>query len=130
MTDGNGSPGEKTGANGANPREVKLADGRVLTVNLNGWHWEDVREYTSIAIPPRLPERNDFASEAEKAEYEAKRLAVIEAERAALLRVFEMRAMTCGLTVQDVAALGFEDQTRLGRKIIQLITEPVEADPN
>ena len=93
-----------------NPREVKLADGRTLTITLNALSWREVREYVNGVMPydPENPEKSE-ASERRHA---------------------ELKGKACGLTADEVLALGFEDFSRISKKISDLIVNPVEADPN
>lgn len=92
----------------ANPREVKLSDGRVLTINLNGLTWRDVREYVA-GVPPFDPKDP-------------------EASKAAERHHAELKGRTCGLTADQVLELGFEDFGRLSARVSGLIVNPVEAD--
>lgn len=93
-----------------NPREVELSDGRKLTVNLNAFTWREVREY--VAGVPSFDPAHPEASEA--------------SER----RHAELKGKACDLTADEVLALGFEDFSRLSRKISDLIVSPVETDPS
>lgn len=98
----------KSNGNGEGPRDVRISDGRVLTINLNALNWRDVREYVAgvPSFDPHEPHKT------------------IEAER----RHAELKGKTCGLTADEVMTLGYEDFTRLGRKISDLIVSPVETD--
>src|SRR5690349_13897494 len=98
----------KGNGNGEGPREVKLDDGRTLTIKLNALTWREVREYVA-GVPSFDPNEPEKTTEAEQ-------------------RHAEMKGKCCGLTADEVLALGFEDFSRVSRKISDLIVNPVEAD--
>jgi hypothetical protein len=93
-----------------NSRRVRLSDGRELTVNLNALTWREVREYVA-GVPTHDPEHPDAAGAAER-------------HHAAL------KGQCCGLSADEVLALGFEDFSRVSKKISDLIVNPVETDPS
>ncbi len=92
------------------PRRVRLSDGRELTVSLNDLTWREVREYVA-GVPSFEPEHP-------------------EQSRAAERRHAELKGRCCGLSADEVLALGFEDFTRVSKKISDLIVSPVETDPS
>jgi len=94
----------------SDPRIVRLTDGRELTISLNGLTWREVREYVA-GVPSFDPDDP-------------------EAARAAERRHAELKGRCAGLTADEVLALGFEDFSRLSRKISDLIVSPVETDPS
>ena len=113
-----------------NPRELKLSGGKTVSVNLNGWTWADVREYARLEIPEHLPDRADFANKADETAYRTRREQSLADEKAAMRRIFEMRAKVCNLEPDEIENLGWEDQALLGKKINSLIVDPVGADPS
>ena len=100
----------KSNGDKPNPREVKLSDGRKLIVNLNELTWRDVREYVQ-GVPSHDPEHPEAASEAER-------------------RHAELKGRACGLSTDDVLALGFEDFSLIGKKISDIIVDPIGTDEN
>lgn len=94
----------------ADARRVRLDDGRELTVSLNALTWREIREY--VAGVPSFDPAHPEAS--------------ITAER----RHAELKGRCAGLSTDEVLALGFEDFSRLSKKISDLIVSPVETDPS
>jgi hypothetical protein len=92
------------------PRKVRLDDGRELTVRLNALTWREVREYVA-GVPSFDPEQPEASTAAER-------------------HHAELKGRCCGLTADEVLALGFEDFSRVSRKISDLIVNPVETDPS
>jgi hypothetical protein len=108
-----------------NPRELKLASGQTICVNLNSVVLQEVIEYVNIKFPLYEPEDSTLDNKAQEAR--AKRMTDREA---GMLKVAEFRARVSGLTPDQVRKLGYEDYAVLGRKITDLITDPLGADPN
>ncbi len=100
----------KTKSTQPDPRRVRLDDGRELTVSLNALTWREIREYTA-GVPSFDPAHPEAAASAER-------------------RHAELKGRCCGLSADEVLALGFEDFLRLSRKISDLIVSPVETDPS
>ena len=92
------------------PRLVKLSNGREVRIDLNGLNWREVRELT--AGVPMFDALHPEASAS--AEY----------------RHAELKGKACGLTADEVLALGFGDFSLISKRVTDLIVNPVEADPN
>lgn len=92
------------------PRRVRLDDGRELTVSLNALTWREIREYVA-GVPSFDPAHPETSAAAER-------------------RHAELKGRCCDLTADEVLALGFEDFTRLSKKISDLIVSPLETDPS
>jgi hypothetical protein len=108
-----------------NPREVKIEGGRTLNINLNCFSVNDVLAYVNTIVPPFEAEPAE-ATDKERTAY-AERMA----KRDAVMRqVAEFRGKCCGLSTDEVMGLGFEDYVILGKRITDLIIDPVGADPN
>jgi hypothetical protein len=89
---------------------MTLSDGRALTITLNALNWREVREYVQ-GVPAFDPAHPDETAAAE-------------------LRHAELKGRCCGLSADEVLALGFEDFSRISKKISDLIVNPVSADPS
>lgn len=100
----------KTNGQEPNPREIVLSGGRTLTINLNQLNWREAREYTA-GVPPFDPTDPEKSSDAER-------------------RHAELKGKACGMTADEIQALGFEDFMLLSQKISDLIIKPVESDPS
>lgn len=127
--------------NGNKPRELKIQDGRTLTVNLNWCSMPQVMEYLNTVVPPyevkpegtkpegidgkALKDYEENLAKAQKAHEER-----VTKREAVLAQVAEFRGKCCGLTAEAVMGLGYEDYALLGKKITDLIIDPVGADPN
>jgi hypothetical protein len=108
-----------------NPREMKIEGGKTLIINLNRFSVGAVLDYINTVVPPYESAPVE-AKDKEQAAYEER-----QTKRAAVLRqVAEFRGKCCGLTADEVQALGYEDYVLLGKKITDLILDPVGADPN
>lgn len=94
-------------ADKTNPREVKLADGRTVTFDLNALTWAEVRE---LSYPPK------FEGEDAKSQYEEWYASYI--------------AKATGLSTEEVLALGFVDFRRLDDRFASLVRDPLGNDPN
>lgn len=88
-------------------RLVVLEDGRQLHVNLNNLTWRQVRELMS---GPQAGEEE----EREEREW----------------RFAGLIGQTVGLSADEMLELGFLDFSRIERKVIEFMRDPVGVDPN
>ena len=121
--------------NGNKPRDLKIQGGRTLTINLNWCPMPKVVEYLNIIVPPyeAQPEEPDAKTPEAREEHKgrmAKHKEYMAKREAVLAQVAEFRGKCCGLTAEEVMGLGYEDYALLGKKITDLIIDPVGADPN